>query len=227
VNVAICSMFRDSCDYLSRYIRQVQALRERLEHRGDTLRVVAVENDSADDTFLRLDDWGANVYADLTLVGVSDDCPYYPSVDDPVRWRHHAWVANHALAEIDERDDVVLYVESDLKWEADHLLKLIDEVGTLDAVSCPNWAHEPHTRYYDIWGSRRNGVAFTPYPPYHADFDTDLLEMDSVASVLAVKADIARKTRFQPEDAFVGWCRDIREQGHTVWLDPSVWVVHP
>lgn len=227
MNVVLGSMFRDAASYLSRYIAQTESLRALLESRGDTLRVVAVENDSTDGTFLMLDNWGANHFADVTLLHVHDDCPYYDSVDYQPRWQHHAWVANHVLAEVDDRDDILAYVESDLLWTSDALLHLIDSAAGLGAVSCPVWYRTPGERYYDTWGSRKDGEKFRPWEPYHVGWTGGVIEMDSVASVLAVKADIARKTRYQPEDSFVGWCRDIRGQGHQIWLDPSVWVVHP
>src|SRR5689334_12755871 len=118
-------MFRDSESYLDRYFDQVVGLRRLLEKRGDKLRVVAVENDSTDETWGRLDQWGFAKFCDLTLLKVHDDCPYYPSVDNPLRWRHHAWVANHVLAEVDDHDHIAVYVESDLEWQPEHLFQLI------------------------------------------------------------------------------------------------------
>ena len=227
MNVVVGSMFRDSTGYLETYIAQIHGLRDLLEARGDKLRVVAVENDSQDDTHLRLDDWGGNVFCDLTLIKVHDDCPYYRSIDDPKRWRHLAWVANHVLEDVDDRDDVLLYVESDLGWEPAEMLQLIDHTRLLPAVSCPNYAFEKGGRYYDIWGSRKDGRRFSPHRPYHPDWSEELMTMDSVASVLAVRADIARKTRFGDTNCFIGWCEDIRSQGHTIWYDPSLCVIHP
>jgi glycosyltransferase involved in cell wall biosynthesis len=230
MNVAVASMFRDSMPYLARYQEQVEGLRSLLEARGDYLRLIAVENDSRDGTWEDLDLWGHSSFCDLTLIKAHDGCPYYPSIDHQPRWQHIAWVCNHALEQVDDRDDVLLYVESDLVWVPDDLLALIDRLSEVEAVSCPNYHQEPGGRYYDTWGSRKDGVRFISQRPYHqalVDWAGGLIEMDSVASVLAVKADIARKTRFSPEDGFVGWCRDIRAQGHQIWLDPTLYVVHP
>lgn len=223
-------MFRDSTGYFDRYRRQVDAFSHLMEERGDHVRVVAIENDSTDDTWEAINLWGHASFTYLTLVKAHDDCPYWPSVDHRGRWRHIAWVCNQVLDEVDDRDDVLLYVESDLVWEPATMVTLVDHLANVDAVSCPNFADGPGGRYYDIWGSRRGGQRFAPWPPYHEDlvgWDGGLMEMDSVASVLAIRADIARKTRFQPEDAFVGWCRDICTQGGRIWMDMTVHVVHP
>lgn len=227
MNVVVASMFRDSQEYLWDYIGQIEGLRDLLEARGDRLRVVAIENDSTDETWANLDLWGHGAFCDLTLTKASDGCPYYPSLDLPDRWRHIAWVCNHALEHVDDRDDVLLYRESDLTATPETMLRLIDRLAEVDAISCPNLQGD---RYYDTWGSRKDGVKFQREAPYHpalAEWAGGLIEMDSVASILAVKADIARKTRFQPEDGFVGWCRDIKAQGHKIWLDPSISVIHP
>lgn len=227
MNVALGSCFRNSVGYLDTYIGQVNRLRKLLEERGDTLRVIAIENDSTDNTFLQLDDWGANIFVDLTLIGAHDDCPYFPSVDLPQRWTHMAWLQNLVLEELDDRDDVFVYVESDLRWLPTEMVRLIDHLQSLDAVSCPNWATQRETRYYDTWGSRKDGLRFEPYEPYHPAWDGELMRMDSVASVLALRADIARKTRAKPNTGFVGWCHDITSQGYEIWLDPKLAVIHP
>lgn len=222
MNIVAASMFRDSTGYIGRYASQIQDLNMALRAHGDTLRVIAVENDSTDDTWARLNH--PTVYG-THLVRVHDDCPYWPSVDDPARWRHIAWVCNHVLERVDDRDDVLVYVESDLIWDSPTILRLIDHLKTVDAVSCPNMRGDV---YYDTWGSRKDGARFTSHTPHHpALVGGELVEMDSVASILAVHADIARKTRFQPKDGFVGWCRDIRSQGFKIWLDPTLKVEHP
>lgn len=227
MNVVIGSMFRDSAKYLDGYVLQIKALRALLEDRGDTLRWVAVENDSVDDTAKMLDD-RTHEFVDAVQVTVHDDCPYFPSVDAPERWRHHAWVQNHVLTEIDDHDDVVLYAESDLVWMAEDLITLLDQVEPNRAMTAGVYHGQQYARWYDSWGATKDGINFSGYEPYHPVWQRDLpIRLDTCASVLACPARLAAKTRFQPEDAFKGWCRDIYAHGGEVWLDPRLAVIHP
>lgn len=228
MNVVVASMFRDSGAYLDRYWTQLNRLAHALFTRGDRLRWVAIENDSTDETPFMLDEMTHN-FVDAVMVRVHDDCPYWPSLDIQQRWQHIAWVCNHALDEVTDGDDALLYVESDLAWGVESMLTLLDDLATYDAVTAPNFHAERGGRYYDVWGSRGlDGTRFSGQAPYHPSLEGGgIVELSSCASVLAVRADIARKTRFAPEDAFVGWCRDIRAQGWRIWMDLDAWVLHP
>lgn len=225
--VALGSMFRDSTSYLPRYFEQVEALRTMLEDRGDRLRVIAIENDSADETWEMIDRWLFGHFADGVLVKVHDDCPYFPSVDRPERWRHHAWVQNHVLEELDDTDDVLVYVESDLVWTPDDLCALVDKAKDNQAWTAAVFYREYGGHWYDSWGTSVDGANFFGSYPYHPKYTGEPMQIDTCASVLACPAKLARETRFSPVDAFKGWARDIYAHGGEVWLDPSVAVLHP
>lgn len=252
--VVLGSMFRDAGSYADRYFDQVQALRWRLESRGDSLRLIVVEDhpEKVDE------DWGpvaqlAHNFGQCLYVQVTDGCPYYPSHDIPQRWRHLAWVANHVLRNVRASDDVCVYVESDLVWDPRTILRLIDLVRgckcreVLDPIgnkvaerqgSCdedpkvevvsPMLMLQHSNRYYDTWGTRLNGRRFSPWRPHHEDLpENGLVEVDSVAGCTVMKASIARRVRFQKEDCYVGLCRDIWSKGHKVWLSLDDKVEHP
>lgn len=225
MNVAVVSMFRDATAYLDRYFAQVIALRVLLEAQGDRLRVVAVENNSTDDTWDRLSAFTHNELG--TLVEAHDDCPYWPSVDVPDRWRHLAWVQNHTLTELDDGDDIYVYVESDLTWDPTELLALIGRYDETEAWSVPIYSKVRGGRYYDSWGSRMNGTSLAGRAPYHPDWKPEPMVMDSVAAIIVCSAQVARQCRFSPEDGVLGFCRDLKSLGVTIMLDPALAAVHP
>jgi hypothetical protein len=228
MQIAVLSIVRDSMPTLPRYYMQVKQLRDRCHAYGWRTRSVVVENDSVDGSYDSLDRNLPECSDDSVLVRAHDDCPHWPSVDDPARWRHIAWVCNQALAEILPTDDVVVYVEDDLEWDPREIFTMARHATEAGAITCPCYAQIRAGRYYDTWGSRLGGVRFSPMPPYHPDFAPGKwLNMDSCASVLALRADIARETRFD-DDGFVGWSRQVKAaNGGQLWLDPSCAVVHP
>jgi hypothetical protein len=85
----------------------------------------------------------------------------------------------------------------------------------------------PPTRFYDRWAFVKNGVNFTNESPYHAELNGTMTELDSAGSCVIVRADLGRKLCFPEQDVFRGWCRQLREQGGSIWLDSSLRVDHP
>lgn len=225
--IAVCSMFRDSARYIDRSLHQYDLLAKDLDKRGEDVRFIFCENSSVDDTYQRLSDFAGTW--DTTLVQRSDDCRYWESVDNRERWRHLAWVANATLEEVTAEDDAVIYVESDLAWEPSTLLRLLDHLNRVDVVSPLNMRFDGTN--YDRWGTRgMDGRRFTADPPFHPSVEAagpgELVEVQSVAGCTAMVADVARLTRFSPDDCYVGLNREMRLAGFRVWLDPSLAVTH-
>lgn len=223
------AMWRDMAQVARDRFGQWYDLGTALQNRGDYPVCVFVENDSVDKTWWEINEFGGCGHIHTVCIQAHDDCPYYPSRDIPARWRHLAWVGNHVLEEVNDTHDVVLYVESDLLWTTDAMLRLIDQaVETGDAVVAMNM--HANGNYYDIWGSSIRGTRFKPSRPFHPALDSwesGLVPCDSACGAIAMPGSLARQVRFQPEDCFVGLCRDVRAKGHAVWLDPSVSVIHP
>lgn len=230
MRLAVGSMFRDSGSYIRQTLfEQFDGLGQLLKDRGDEVVFLTVENDSTDDTAYQLKEFAACGHWPVHLIERSDGCPHHPSVDRGDRWRHLAWVANAALEELDEVEaDQFLYVESDLAWDPRDLLRLVDESQHVAVSACNVMADG---RWYDTWGTRRDGLWFYATPPFHPDLTMPenvsggLFRVDSACGATALPAEVARKTRFQPEDCYVGWCRQIREH-LDLYLDTEVKVVH-
>lgn len=220
MTVTVGAMWRDSTRYMERSLGQYEEVADLLAARGDRASFVFVENDSTDDTYAELVKWGrAQVHQ------ASDNCPYYPSVDRPERWRHLAWVANTVLDNIPDESDVFVWLESDLVYNPADVVRLIDATEEWPVAAAMNLC--PDGRYYDIFGTRCDGRRFVASPPYHPQFDGWPMVVESAGGCVAMRAAIARNTRNQPEDGYVGWMRDVRRLGFPVVLDPSIQVFHP
>lgn len=223
MKVAVGSMWRDSMSYIDTALAQYDEFARLLHGLGHDVSFVFVEGDSIDDTPIRLKEF-ADTHR-VELVTRSDGCRYFPSADDPDRWRHLAWCSNGTLEHIPDDADVFVYVESDLLWNPADMLRLVSLTEQWPVVAAAN-VH-PDGRWYDIWGTAIDGENFTSNPPHHPRFTGDPIHVDSAAGCTAMRAAIARATRFQPEDCYRGWCRDIRSKGWDIVLNPSIRVVHP
>jgi hypothetical protein len=216
----LVSIFRDSAGYVDRYAAQVEKLRTSLDER---LHCITIEGDSTDSTAQDLRDYGFQV---LT---VEHGGPRFGSIDNPLRWRQIAVVCNvawcAALREVNP-GEAIIYVESDLVWDAETMVALKARLQTHPAVATMSF-HEGTNVFYDIWGHRKNGDWFTPQPPYHPGLDGDLVEIDSAGSCFAVRGDAAHHVEFSLKDCIRGVGRTLRAAGHPLMLDTTLAVYHP
>lgn len=229
MNVTIISAFRDAVHYVERYFAQMDALQTALCARGDSLYLVLGYGDSSDGTGEALFDECANRFPAL-LLDVSHGGPKFSSVEHPQRFKQLAYVGNRLLAVIPPIADVVGIVESDLLWDAQTMLDLIDDLEHLPppfAAVAP-MIMDGATSFYDVYAHRRNGQRFAKQPPFHPDIlpDSELLEMDSAGSVLFMDAALARQVRCTEDEVIVGLCKDIYAHGGNVWLDSQAAVQH-
>lgn len=228
MNIAILSCFRDAEGYIERYCEQMDRLRTALDRRGEPLMLVLGYGDSSDDTdallcercWQRFDTW---------LVDVAHGGPKFGSIEHPVRFRQLASIGNKLLEHVPASADVVGIVESDLIWQTETMLGLIDDLANMPRAAVAPMVMDGAHSFYDVFAFRRNGVRFTKQPPYHVDLkgDGEPLQLDSAGSVLVMDAGLARKARFDDGEAIVGFCRDIYRHGGSVWLDTTQAVQHP
>jgi glycosyltransferase involved in cell wall biosynthesis len=242
MKVAIASIFRNSVGYLPRYFNQVARLALELERRTDTLSIVVAEGDSTDATEQELRAYLKRyngIFHTRYQIKAEHGGPSFGSVDNAERWRNISFVCNALLRQVTELKghEVVIYVESDLIWEPDVMLQLIDDLHQphVDAAA-PLCIHQPTNLFYDTWGHRSGGVRFGQYPPYHAMLDLPgaesmqnaLYPLDSAGSCIAMASAVANHARFEPPElGIVGFGQDMRRLGFNLMLDPSVSVYHP
>lgn len=227
MNIALGSIFRNSTPYLDRYYAQCASLAERLQAQGHSLRFVFAEADSTDGTAEQL----AQLFQhrDCTLTDRANGSPWFGSVDHPERWKAISYVCNGVLEQVQPRDDVLIYVESDLIWQPETMLRLVEHVQApgVDAVAAMCF-HNGTDIFYDVWGHRKDGARFGPMAPYHPEVNGALTQIDSAGSCIVMRGLVARNARFTPPElGIVGFCGDLRGRGFRLWLDPTLKVEHP
>lgn len=232
MNIILCSAFRNSVQngHLDRYLDQVTNLHLALAERGDRLHCVWGEGDSADETLERLT-W-AYTYARwaITIVDCTHGGADYPSIVLAERFKQLAHVGNTIWRAIPSSADVVVYVESDLIWEAQTIIDLIDDLKRYPAV-CPKIILQrqgwPAMTWYDTWAFRKDGKHFEhPYPYIDGFSRVSYTQIDSGGSCMALRGEIARKVHFPDDDVFVGLSRQLYEHGAGLWLDGGLTVTH-
>jgi hypothetical protein len=227
MNITLCSAFRNSESYLDRYLRQASSLDVALARRMDSLNFILGEGDSTDSTADRLE------YFLRGADGIAPDCSHggseFGSVEHPGRFKQLAYVANRIWMCIPDNSDVVLWVESDLIWDADTMVKLIDHTATYPAISPMVYLQRdewPLDAFYDVFAFREGGRRFTHGKPYHACYDpVNPFRVDSAGSAMAIRGDIARRILWD-EQVFVGACAQIYKLGGAVYVDPKLSVIH-
>lgn len=226
MKITIVSAFRQASSYIERYCEQMDGLQSLLLGRGDSLRLVLGYGDSSDGTDAMLYDECLQRF-DCHLVDVSHGGPYFASIEHPQRFKQLALIGNKLWAQIPFDADVVALVESDLIWQAVTLLALMNHLSVYPAIAPLIMDLRPWGRFRDVYAFRRNGERFTNYPPYHADLNGEVLQVDSAGSVLVMRGNVARGLCWPEEDVVVGVCRQIYERGGAVYVDPALKVIHP
>lgn len=173
-----------------------------------------------------------------------DEVAIYREPDEqPVARIERLSVAGDRLLDmVDDEADYVLWHESDLFTQHDVVARL----AMTDAAAVGGWpmlSHDPaHPAlgvrtpkrmaldppfFYDTWGYRANGTRFGNNPPHHDVYRPEPFRLDTVGSVVLVKADYIRRGARMAGGGLVGLCDAVRGLGGEVWCDPLVPVVQP
>lgn len=238
-SVCVLTPFRNARKYLPLYFEQMSALKSALEIEGMSLRIVAAEGDSVDGTRERLVEMACEYNIPLSVVDTTHGHMRWASVEDPVRMRVMSDVMNAALEQVRDTDDIVVWIMSDLQWEAEDIIGLINDLlesnGEFSVLSPLVFSdsREDKKTFYDTWAFRHRGVRFRPQFPYHDDFyelicDDSLLavEVDSAGSCLVMRGITARSCRAADQEA-VSFCQDVRSAaGCKVGMSTSWMIYH-
>lgn len=226
MNIVVASAFRNSTSYLWRYFQQVEGLQNILGEQGHTLRVVAGEGDSRDHTLRALVECRT---LNIQIVDTTHKGPVFGSTEHPERLKTLSKVGNQLFESVRKTDDILVYVESDLVWIPSVMAELVRRASTIEAgfdVFSPMIFAGPH--FYDIWGFRKDGLRFGPFPPFHPCINGQpLVEVDSSGSCLVMSGEIARKCRIRNDYCLVGWCEDARSYGYRIAVCVDLKIHHP
>lgn len=225
MRVAIGSAWRNSDHNVAPYLRRVAQLRDALGV-GCSVRIIAAEGDSCDRTRDSLRMLSGIVELETEIIDVSHGGPDFGSTEAPERMVALSKVGNAIFDAVKEDDDILLYIESDLRWNAEVAETLIHaaaaRVAGFDVFAPMVFAGRA---FYDIWGFRTlDGVRFGPFEPYSQALNSDwrVCEVGSVGSCLAMRGEVARKTRIRNDYCLVGWCEDARNNGYRIGVVPEL-----
>jgi hypothetical protein len=242
MNITLCSSFRTSYDYLRRYYQQALALRDRLQARGDALRFVWGEGDSVDGTLTLLRIMAGEL-GNVRIVDCTHGGPAFGSVVNAARFKQLAYVAKRIWAAIPADTDVMVWVESDLVWDAATMVSLIDHctpypgssIEPYPAISPMVFLQRAGWRkdsFYDTFAAvGLDGQHFDHHAPYHASYDPSRpFQVRSMGSCMAMRGEIARRITFDDNTIFPDICRQITFGGsgdaQGVYIDPGLSVYH-
>lgn len=223
-NIVVGSAFRNAAGrQVTRWLDQVMVLKSYVV--GGNVRAVAVEGDSTDMTRQHLMQGAAARNLDLDLRTCNHGGPVFGSVESSARMKALAKVGTEIMSGVTEDDDILVYVESDLIWDAATISQIIDMVVAFpDRVIAPLVFAGPN--FYDVWGFRKDGTRFSPFPPYHDGLNpTGLTEIDSAGSCLVMAAD-ASHIPFTDE-CLVGWCGNAQQEGYRIFVSADHSIRHP
>jgi hypothetical protein len=222
VNIVVGSAHRNSAGNVSQYMQRVLKLKRLMTQHE--VRIIAVEGDSRDRTRIALQGLAASYGLELQLVACSHGGPEFGSVETPERMRALSKVGNAILDAVQQSDDVLFYVESDLLWEPEVAASLITRAAAKthgwDVVAPLVMAGKC---FYDIWGFRGlDGRRFSPFAPFYPGLDAGPVEVGSVGSCFAASGEIARTCRIRDDNCLVGWCTDVRARGYRIAALPDL-----
>lgn len=230
MNTVLGSAFRNAAGVqINRWANQCCSLEMALESLGHSIRMVAVEGDSTDNTRNELHALG-EAGAPISVLTCNHGGRVFGSTEEEDRLAALSQVGNAILSGVDEEDDYLIYVESDLIWETRTIVSLIDTLMAreLDVIAPMIFAGE---NFYDIFVYRGlDGERFSPFPPYHKHLtlgDSLPIEVESAGSCLIMKGEVARDCRIRNDRALLGFCKDVREKGYHIFVDPTQRIYHP
>lgn len=238
MQIAIGSAFRACArTIVPRYMHQVS----RLVHAAPqhTFRLISVEGDSNDRDRTRnaLAREALELRIPLDLRTCNHGGPVFGSVESSERFTALSKVGNTIFGGVSERDDVLVYVESDLLWTPETILRLIERAASSVIMASFSPLVFAGDLFYDVWGFRGlDGGRFSPFPPFHSSIeewrtrlvcDWPMVQVSSVGSCLVMPAVLARSVRITENDCLVGWCKNAASLGAHIFVDTSLRVGHP
>lgn len=225
----VLSFFRhSSVDHVKRFMLRVKELQA---VSPCPVALIAVWGDSPDSLGTLLGEMARRMGIDATIHRFDHGGPVFGSTEAPERMQALSSLANSGLDCLQaytQDGDHVFYVESDLLWEPETVLRLSGWLDhyQLDALAPMIYAGQA---FYDIWGFRGlDGNRFGGIKPYHPDLrETPIVEVSSVGSAFVMRAAVAEEVRIKNGNALVGFWEEARDKGYRVWVAQTEAVRHP
>ncbi len=222
--VVMCSLWRNDCN--RRLVDRVEHLLAKCETYPN-LRWVWVVGDSTDDTAQALAElsYGYEVQVvDIGDTGIEGD-------DHTSRLRRLSETGNEWWNWIDDAEYVMVH-ESDIVSPPDVVNRL---VAHAERGRCPiaGWptiklrGEQGVNYFYDTWAYRKDGRRFSNDVPYHPCYRyPEPFMVDSFGTMYLFHAEDVPLVHFQ-DNAVLDLCRQLRQQGRTLWVDPTLIIEQP
>lgn len=242
--LAILSLWRNSSEYIQKTLNQFKAAEELLQERNISCVYSFFENDSTDNTPGILLTWLQKRIGLLTSERIH--APKWGSVASLERVRYQARYRNIALEPLNSyyNYDYLLVADSDVDWEPDLILKMIDcldENPTWGMVS-PNTVQNvvdfvggtSALSYFDSWSlkdSKDQQCLTFAANPFLLKEDRNRWENglpvscnSAFGSIAMTKAEAMDGVEWAVIDGVEHWefCRGIRENGYEVIAEPTL-----
>lgn len=229
MKLAVLSLFRNRIWALPRYFAQIEALAQKVER----LHVVAVENNSTDNTRKTLTRWK---YPHLNILGQHTNDPEYGSVVHPERFRILSNAANIGLDFIADwiDTDLVMFMESDIMWTPETVLTLAKNVMSTGGIIAPMVYTQMDRVFYDFWAFRTSENVH--FPTFNeVKFRTSKQGLEQVWSagtcLMFPHKLLLAGARFDPNEAkngaIVSFCRKAAELEYNTYVNYDLAIYHP
>jgi hypothetical protein len=124
-------------------------------------------------------------------------------------------------------DDYLLLHESDLHTPPDLVGRFLKD-GLCPIAGWITLTVNGYQMFYDTWAYRKDGQMFSNYPPYHPCYTPDQpFEVDSFGSCWLCYAEDIRAGARCERLAVLDLCRQFKDKGRRLWIDPTIPVVQP
>lgn len=236
--VCILTPFRNARRYLPLYFSQMSSLQSLLQSEGYRMRIVAAEGDSLDGTRERIDQLAAEYDLSVKIVDTTHGLMKWASVEDPIRLKTMSDVMNKSLDQVQDSDDIVVWIMSDLKWEPKTILSLIYlamDQNRFGIIAPAVYSDKDKKYFYDTWAFRHtDGTRFEPTENLFWDIGSgvslsvarsDIEYIKSAGTCLVMPSCVARECRATDNEA-VSFCSDAKSKGYATGINRFLIVLH-
>lgn len=224
LDLVILSIFRQSENYLNRYLQQINGIFE--DFQGNC-GVIWLEGDSTDNTYkllqsakLDLENRGHTA----NLIKYDTHGPYWKSIVNKERWMQLSTCWNKCLDNLIP-SKYTICVESDLKYQPEIVPKLIDCLDENHHVIYPMLMIDGKDLFYDTWGFSKNGIKFRNNYPYYDGIlaeKEDLMKLTSGGGMIVSTYQYQKYGRFGIEDCIMKF-----PKGVNLFMHRYLKIYHP